>query len=276
MKKLLAVCMAAMLLIVAGCSSNEDNAKGAEKKSSAPKKEQVQPIGIIGAMDSEVKTLKSQLSNTKVVKKAGLEFFRGSLNGKEVVIVQSGVGKVNAALCTQILVDEFNVGTLINTGVAGGLYDKLKVGDVVVSSRAVEHDMDITAFGHKKGYISDMSENGEPTYFSTDKALAEKTQKIANEVLKENQAYIGTIASGDIFVSDQALKQSLITNFDAYAAEMEGAAIAHVASVNKLPVIIIRSISDLANGEAEMTYDEFEVKAAENSAKIVNRLLKDM
>lgn len=272
MKKILVIMMA-LFAILTGCSSED------KEKKSAPaneKKEQVQPIGIIGAMDSEVKTLKSKLENVTVTKKAGLEFHSGDLNGKPVVIVKSGVGKVNAALCTQILIDDFKVSTLINSGVAGGLYSELKVGDVVVSNRAVEHDMDITVFGHKKGYISDMSENGEPTYFETDKALAEKTQKVANEVLKENKAYIGTIASGDIFVSDAALKASLVKDHDAYAAEMEGAAIAHVASVNKVPVTIIRSISDLANGEANVTYEEFEVKAAENSAKIVMNLLNEL
>ncbi|WP_052343814.1 5'-methylthioadenosine/adenosylhomocysteine nucleosidase [Bacillus massiliigorillae] len=270
MKKILVIMMA-LFAILTGCSSNE------KAKEEAPeKKEQVQPIGIIGAMDSEVKTLKSKLENVKVTKKAGLEFHAGELNGKSVVIVQSGVGKVNAALCTQILIDDFNVSTLINSGVAGGLYSELKVGDVVVSNRAVEHDMDITAFGHKKGYISDMSENGEPTYFETDKELAEKTQKVANEVLKDNKAYIGTIASGDIFVSNADLKAELIKDHDAYAAEMEGAAIAHVASVNNVPVIIIRSISDLANGEADVTYEEFEIKAAENSAEIVMNLVKQL
>lgn len=265
MKKILVLMMAAVLLLV-GCSSENKTEADAEEKA----------IGIIGAMDSEVKTLKSKLEDTKVTKKAGLEFHSGKLNGKKAVIVKSGVGKVNAALCTQILIDDFAVGTLINTGVAGGLYIDLKVGDVVISSRAVEHDMDITAFGHKKGYISDMSENGEPTYFKTDKKLAETTQQIANKVLEENHAYIGTIASGDIFVSNQDLKRSLIKDHDAYAAEMEGAAIAHVASVNKVPVTIIRSISDLANGEADVTYEEFEIKAAENSAKIVMNLLKEI
>lgn len=267
MKKLFAIIMTTFLFLT-GCASNEE-----VKTKEDTKTEKVQPIGIIGAMDSEVTTLKSELKDVKVTKKAGLEFHAGKLNGKDVVIVKSGVGKVNAALCTQILIDDFNVSTLINTGVAGGLYSELKVGDVVVSSRAVEHDMDITAFGHKKGYISDMSENGEPTYFTTDADLAKTTQTVANEVLEDNKAYIGTIASGDIFVSDQKLKEELIASHDTYAAEMEGAAIAHVASVNNVPVTIIRSISDLANGEADVTYEEFEIKAAENSAKIVKNLL---
>ncbi|WP_019243556.1 MULTISPECIES: 5'-methylthioadenosine/adenosylhomocysteine nucleosidase [Bacillus] len=270
MKKLIVVIMA-LFTILAGCSSNEP-----KKENAAEKNEQVQPIGIIGAMDSEVTTLKSKLDNEKIVKKAGLEFHQGTLNGKEVVIVQSGIGKVNAALCAQILVDDFNVSTLINSGVAGGLYKDLKVGDVVISNRAVEHDSDVTAFGHKKGYISGMHGDGEPTYFETDADLAKKTQEVASEVLKENKAYIGTIASGDIFVSDAALKTSLVEQFDAYAAEMEGAAIAHVAYLNKVPVTIIRSISDLANGEADVTYEEFETKAAEKSAQIVMNLLKQL
>lgn len=269
MKKLL-VLMIALFAILTGCSSNDEKAK---EEGTTEKKEQVQPIGIIGAMDSEVKTLKSELKDVKITKKAGLEFHAGELNGKPVVIVKSGVGKVNAALCTQILIDDFNVGTLINSGVAGGLYSELQVGDVVISNRAVEHDMDVTVFGHKKGYISDMSENGEPTYFATDKALAEKTKEVATKVLKDNKAYIGTIASGDIFVSNAELKAELVKDHDAYAAEMEGAAIAHVASLNNVPVTIIRSISDLASGEANVTYEEFEIKAAENSAQIVSTLV---
>ncbi|MGM9926789.1 MAG: 5'-methylthioadenosine/adenosylhomocysteine nucleosidase [Bacillus sp. (in: firmicutes)] len=265
MKKLLTIFMA-LFVFLAGCSSQDTaNDENTEK---------VQPIGIIGAMDSEVAKLKYEMKDTKITNKAGLEFHEGTLNGKQVVVVQSGIGKVNAALCTQILVDEFNVSTLINTGVAGGLYSELAVGDVVISSRAVEHDSDLTAFGHKKGYISGMSGDGEPTYFETDQKLAETTQEIANEVLENNKAYIGTIASGDIFVSDAALKASLVEQHDAYAAEMEGAAIAHVASVNEIPVTIIRAISDLANGEADVTYEEFEAQAAENSANIVLKLLK--
>lgn len=273
MKKLIAIMMATLLLM-AGCSSEKpaEEAKPVEDT----KTEKVQPIAIIGAMDSEVKTLKSELKDSKMTKIAGLEFHEGKLNGKDVVVVQSGIGKVNAALCTQILADEFNVSAIINTGVAGGLYKDLKVGDVVVSNRAVEHDMDVTAFGDKKGHIPDMTENGEPTYFATDKKLAETTQKVANEVLSENQAFIGTIASGDIFVSDKQLKDSLVAAHDAYAAEMEGAAIAHVASVNEIPVTIIRAISDLANGEADVSYEEFEVKAAENSAKIVMKLMEEL
>ncbi|WP_082197126.1 5'-methylthioadenosine/adenosylhomocysteine nucleosidase [Bacillus sp. FJAT-27916] len=265
MKKTLAVILSSFVLM-AGCSGNNEGNQA----------EEVKPIGIIGAMDSEVTSLQSELANAEVKEIAGLEFHTGELNDRDVVIVKSGVGKVNAALCAQILIDEFNVDTLINTGVAGGLYSELEVGDIVVSNQAVQHDMDITAFGHEKGYISDMSEDGKATYFQTDKELAEKTQAIANEVMKDNKAYIGTIASGDIFVSDQALKEELIESFDAYAAEMEGAAIAHVASVNQIPVTIIRAISDLANGEADVTYEEFETKAAENSAEIVRNLVKGL
>lgn len=262
MKKVLAI-LTILFVFLTGCSSSD-----------TANTEEVRPIGIIGAMASEVATLKSEMKDIKIIEKAGLEFYEGTLNGKQVVVVQSGIGKVNAALCTQILVDDFHVVKLINTGVAGGLYSELAIGDVVISSRAVEHDSDLTAFGHKKGYISGMSDNGEPTYFETDASLAEITQNVANDVLGDNKAYIGTIASGDIFVNDAALKSSLVEQFDAYAAEMEGAPIAHVASVNDIPVTIIRAISDLANGEADVTYEEFEEKAAENSAQIVLNLLK--
>ncbi|MGM9988094.1 MAG: 5'-methylthioadenosine/adenosylhomocysteine nucleosidase [Bacillaceae bacterium] len=263
MKKLFLI-MTALFVFLTGCSSKQDETA------------KVKPIGIIGAMDSEVTTLKAALEDVKVTKKAGLEFHAGKLNGKDVVVVQSGIGKVNAASCTQILADEFNVSHVINTGVAGGLYKELQVGDVVISTRAVEHDMDVRAFGHKKGYIPGMGEEGEPTYFETDKALGEKALEVANEVLEGNKAYMGTIASGDIFVSDQKIKEELVAAHDAYAAEMEGAAIAHVASLNGIPTTIIRAISDLASGEANVTYEEFEVKAAKDSANIVMNLVKKM
>lgn len=264
MKKALLAIMA-LFVFITGCSSKEADAK-----------EKVQPIGIIGAMESEVTTLKEAIENPTITKKAGLEFHVGKLNGKEVVVVQSGIGKVNAASCTQILADEFNVSAVINTGVAGGLYSDLEVGDVVISTNAVEHDMDVRAFGHKKGYIPGMGEVGEPTYFTTDKTISDKAFKVANEVLEGNKAFMGTIASGDIFVSDQAIKEALVQEHNAYAAEMEGAAIAHVANLNNIPVTIIRAISDLASGEAHVTYDEFEVKAAKDSANIVLNLLKEI
>lgn len=234
-------------------------------------------IAIIGAMDSEVRTLKSNMKDIEVLYKAGLRFHKGTLHNKNVIVVQSGIGKVNAALCTQILIDDFQVGAVINTGVAGGLYKELKIGDIVISDSTVEHDIDLLAFGYKKGHIPDLTENGQPTYFKTDSFLAEKTKMIADEVLKgNNQAYIGTIASGDVFISDRELKKSLIIEHGAYAVEMEGAAIAHVATLNNIPVTIIRAISDLASTEANVSYDEFELMAAENCARIVLNLIKSL
>ncbi|MGL4818776.1 MAG: 5'-methylthioadenosine/adenosylhomocysteine nucleosidase, partial [Bacilli bacterium] len=229
MKKFAAL-FCAFAITLAGCNTQSTNEQEQADR----------PIGIIGAMDTEVKTLKANLKNTEVTKKAGLEFHAGELSGKKVVVVQSGIGKVNAALCTQILIDEFNVRALINTGVAGGLFKDLAVGDVVIASQAVEHDFDVTAFGHKKGYVAGMHGDGNPTYFETDEALAKLVKEVASEVLEDNKAYIGTVASGDVFVADPTLKTELITNFDAYAAEMEGAAIAHVAFANDLPTTIIR------------------------------------
>lgn len=252
------------VLLLSGCS---------EKKVSK-KETNNAPLGIIGAMDSEVKILKGKLIDNKITKIAGIEFNEGKLEGKDVVIAQAGIGKVNAAICTQIMIDKFNVKALLNTGVAGGLYKDLKVGDIVVSTNTVEHDFDVTAFGHPKGYISGMGTEGQVTYFEADKNLLSQIEKSLEETLKENKYYLGTIASGDIFVSDANLKKDLVKNFNAYAAEMEGASIGHVATLNKVPFVVLRSISDLADGSAHVTYSDFEKKAAEVSSNVVINFVK--
>lgn len=227
-------------------------------------------VGIIGAMELEVEELKSKMTVSQITKKAGMEFFEGDLNEKEVVIVQCGIGKVNAGICTQILVDLFEVKAVINTGVAGSLRAEINIGDIVVSTDACEHDMDVTALGYKKGIIPQMKES----FFPANESLAEAAVAVCQEVNPDISVYRGRVASGDQFISDNGVKDSLIENFNASCAEMEGAAIAHAAYLNELPYVVIRAISDKADGSAQMDYPEFERAAAKHSAKLVETLVK--
>lgn len=226
-------------------------------------------IGIIGAMELEVEELKSKMEVKQVVEKAAMKFYDGSLNGKEVVIVQSGIGKVNAGICTQILVDEFAVDAVINTGVAGSLCAEINIGDIVVSTDACEHDMDVTALGYDKGIIPQMK----TSFFQADRKLVEAAMEVCREVNPDISVYEGRVVSGDQFISDNAVKDMLIETFHGSCAEMEGAAIAHAAYLNNLPYVVIRAISDKADGSAQMDYPEFERAAAKHSAKLVENLV---
>lgn len=230
-------------------------------------------IGIIGAMASEVELLTAALTEAQTQTIAGVTFYHGTLEGQDVVIAQCGIGKVCAAICAQAMADCYKVGALINTGVAGGLHHSLAVGDIVIGTDAVQHDFDMTAFGYVKGYMGG-SDGKEPTVFHADPKLIASFKEVAAQVLTDSKFIEGTIASGDVFVDDSALKKSLIEQFDAAAAEMEGAAIAQVAAANGIPFIIIRSISDLAEHEANVSFDEFEKKAAKVSSDIVLGMLR--
>ena len=226
-------------------------------------------IGIIGAMELEVAALKSKLELKNVVDKAGMKFHEGILNGKDVVIVQCGIGKVNAGICVQILADLFAVNTVINTGVAGSLRAEINIGDIIVSTDACEHDMDVSALGYEPGIIPQM----ETSFFKADRKLIEEAIAVCREVNPEINVYEGRIVSGDQFISDGAVKDRLIQQFDGSCAEMEGAAIAHAAFLNKIPYIVLRAISDKADGSAHMDYPEFERAAAAHCARLVENLV---
>ncbi len=226
-------------------------------------------IGIIGAMELEVAALKSKLELKNVVDKAGMKFHEGILNGKDVVIVQCGIGKVNAGICVQILADLFAVNTVINTGVAGSLRAEINIGDIIVSTDACEHDMDVSALGYEPGIIPQM----ETSFFKADRKLIEEAIAVCREVNPEINVYEGRIVSGDQFISDSTVKDRLIQQFDGSCAEMEGAAIAHAAFLNKIPYIVLRAISDKADGSAHMDYPEFERAAAAHCAKLVENLV---
>jgi adenosylhomocysteine nucleosidase len=215
-------------------------------------------IGIIGAMESEVRHLIARMEDPTEQTVAGRTFVSGRLAGCPAVVVQSGIGKVAAAITAQILIDRFGADVLLNTGMAGGLDSRLAVKDLVVGTAAVQHDFDLTAFGHARGYISG-EDDTKATAFYADKDLVAFALDAAADVLPaESKAITGVIASGDIFVDDSALKQAIITQFGAAAAEMEGAAIAQTAAANGVPFVILRTISDLAEHQANVSFDELE------------------
>lgn len=232
-------------------------------------------LGIIGAMDIEVQMLKKkmELLGTRVVSE--MHFYIGRLEGVPVVVVQSGIGKVNAAVCAQTLCREFGVTHIINTGIAGALNPHLDIGDIVVSCGAVHHDFDCTAFGYGNCRIPGM-----PTVFEADRELGEMAFYAAYSI-HPGCVVTGTIASGDQFVSSDALKATIHDKTlefctGAMCAEMEGAAIAQVAYLNDVPFVILRTISDKAGEGAVMLYEEFEIQTAERSAQVVLELAKLM
>lgn len=227
-------------------------------------------LGIIGAMEIEVDTLKSRMEVEDVVKKASMEFYKGTYKGKNVVIVRSGVGKVNAAICTQILVDIFGADAVINTGIAGSLQAKIDIGDIVVSTDAIQHDMDATGFGYAKGVIPQM----DTSVFVADETLRKLAKEACEAVNMDIHVHEGRVVSGDQFVSDQCVKNSILENFEAYCTEMEGAAIAQAAYLNNIPFVIIRAISDKADGSASMDYSTFEAKAVEHSVNLVDAMIE--
>ena len=224
-------------------------------------------IGIIGAMQEEVETLLSAMTEKKESVHAGSRFYEGVLQGKPVVVVQCGVGKVNAALCVQVLCDCYSVDAVVNTGIAGSLSAKLDIGDLVVSENAMYHDFICTVFGYEPGQVPGM-----PKTFAADPKLRELAHAAA-EAINPGHTCIGTVASGDQFVCEKAQKEQIIAVTGALCTEMEGAAIAHAAYRNGVPFVIIRAISDKADDSADMDYPTFEKIAAHRCASVVQALV---
>ena len=227
------------------------------------------PVGIIGAMDKEVAGLKNEIKVKEIKNIGGIEFYSGTLQGQDVVLLKSGGGKVNAAMATDILIREFKAEKIIFTGVAGAVNNKLNVGDVVISTDLAEHDFDTTAFGEKPGNVPG-SDNGR---FYADQSLISLAETSAQKVLGKTHVFKGTIVTGDQFIADKAKVRVLEDTFGAWAVEMEGASVAHVATLYKVPFVIIRAISDKADESVVESYDVFEGKAAEHCAKIVEYLV---
>ncbi|EYE88710.1 bifunctional 5'-methylthioadenosine/S-adenosylhomocysteine nucleosidase/phosphatase [Fervidicella metallireducens AeB] len=225
-------------------------------------------IGIIGAMELEISLLLKNMSFDKEEKHAGFKFYLGKIFNTDVVVTCCNVGKVNAAACTQILIDKYNVKSIINTGIAGGIHSDVKVCDVVISSDVAHHDV-------RKEQMETLFPYR--TSFKSDENLV-KTAVCACEFIgvKDWNHHVGRIVSGECFVSDRGLKQKIVNEFSPHCVEMEGAAIGHVAHINNVPFVIIRSISDNADDSANETYNNYESVAAIQSANIVLNMIKLM
>ena len=226
-------------------------------------------LGIIGAMDVEVATLKERMENKTVRTIAGSDYCEGKLEGMDAVIVQCGVGKVNAALCAQILCSCYGVTHIVNTGIAGSLNADLDIGDFVISKDAIYHDVDATNFGYPMCQVPGMS----VLAFAADEMLMREAFDAA-DAAHPGHVRIGRVATGDQFVADKGLKEKIIHNTGAFCTEMEGAAIAHTAWKNGVPFVIIRAISDKADDSAEMDYPTFEAAAAKRCAQVTQALAK--
>lgn len=226
-------------------------------------------IGIIGAMEEEVAIIKEKLEIITEREVIGLIFTMGRLFGNTIVIVRCGIGKVNAAVCTQVMIDHFAVDCIINVGVAGAIARELSLGDIVISKDAIQHDMDCSVFGDPIGTIPRMEES----CFLADEELIFLAQKAAAEIVGGHQAVLGRIASGDQFISSAEAKTKIWTTVKASCAEMEGAAIAHACWLNRIPFVIIRSISDNADGKADLSFEEFTPVAAKNSSDLVEKMI---
>ncbi|MBO5278059.1 MAG: 5'-methylthioadenosine/adenosylhomocysteine nucleosidase [Lachnospiraceae bacterium] len=227
-------------------------------------------IGIIGAMEEEVTGLKENMTVEKTVKRASMEFLQGTLAGKPVVVVRCGIGKVNAAICTQILADEFKVDAIVNTGIAGSLKNEINIGDIVLSTDALQHDVDATGFGYEYGVIPRM----ETSVFKADEKLAALAKECCERVNQDISVFAGRVVSGDQFISDKEKKDWITEHFQGFCTEMEGAAIAQTAYLNGIPFLIVRAISDKADNSAQMDYAEFERKAIEHSVKLMTEMVK--
>ncbi len=223
-----------------------------------------QYMGIITATIEEFEAIKNIMDQIEEVKYYDLNFYKGKINSKDIVLVKCGVGKVNAARTTQILTDEFNLKSIINVGSAGGLNNNLEIGDIVIGKELVQHDFDITPFGHEKGYITETGR-----FFKCDKDLIDTFKNVKIEGIK---IITGVIASGDIFCIDTQMKEKIKEKFNADCCEMEGAAIAQVCYLNKIPCLVIRAISDVPNGKNNIDCDNFIELASKNCAQIIQKM----
>lgn len=229
-------------------------------------------IGIIGAMEEEVEALKQDMDIKETVVKASMEFNRGILCEKEAVVVRSGIGKVNAAVCTQILVDYFKADMLINTGVAGSLDAGIDIGDIVISTDVLHHDVDASAGGDPAGQIPRM----DTLAFPADEAMIETAAEANRRANPDIHTFTGRVASGDQFISSGERKDRIKENFHPLCVEMEGAGVAQAAYLNKVSFVIIRAISDKADNSAAMDYPVFERLAIGHCVRLVKELVKNI
>ena len=226
-------------------------------------------IGIVVAMEEECEAIKSIMTNMEIQEIYNLRFIVGKIGKKECALVQSGIGKVNAARTTQLMIDHFEIEYVINLGAAGAINDQLDIGDILIGKYVVQHDFDITAFGHSKGYITGVGNNIE-----CNKSLITKFEEVIESMPERNyKIKLGIVATGDIFCTDVVMKDNIRAKFDADVVDMECAAIAQVAYLNSLPFIVVRSISDTPNGKNASTFDENLKLASKRCANILKEFL---
>jgi len=228
-------------------------------------------VAIIGAMDEEVAILRDKIENRQETTVAGSVFYTGTLNGYDVILLKSGIGKVNAAISTTILFTQFKPDFVVNTGSAGGYLTTLNVGDIVISSEVRHHDVDVTAFNYEYGQVP-----GLPAAFKADARLVELAQKSA-EGITDIQVATGLIATGDSFMNDPERVSFVSQKFgDLYAVEMEAAAVAQVCHQFGVPFVVIRALSDIAGKESNISFDQFLETAAKNSSNVVEKMVEQI
>lgn len=227
-------------------------------------------IGIIGAMELEVQALKAMMDNAEIKRISGVDFYGGKINGADTVVAAAGIGKVNAAVCAQTMILKYFPEMIINVGVAGGLDESFSIGDIAVADSVAEHDMDTTPVGDEPGFISGINK----VYMECGKNIADLMERAAKSIGLNVKR--GVIASGDRFISSQEQRDKIITTFGAIAAEMEGASIGHVCTMNKVPFGVLRAISDGANSDSVVDYTAFAKTAAKNSIEIIKYMLKEL
>ncbi|MDE8604499.1 5'-methylthioadenosine/S-adenosylhomocysteine nucleosidase [Marinomonas sp. RSW2] len=226
-------------------------------------------IGLIGAMDEEVAVIKAWMTDVREQTIAGCDFFIGSFEGKEVVLLKSGIGKVNAAVSTTLLLSQFQPEYVINIGSAGGFDPDLHVGDVVISDQVVHHDVDVTAFGYVMGQVPNM-----PATYAANTDLVNQAKK-ALQTVTQVQAKVGLIGTGDSFMNDPVRVEAVRTIFpELVAVEMEAAAVAQVCFKFGTPFVVVRSLSDIAGKESPQSFEEYLQVAAENSSLMIQQMLK--
>lgn len=224
-------------------------------------------IGLIGAMTEEIERIEQSMSGDRAVVRAGIRFLEGEFCGQTVVLCKSGVGKVNAAVCTQLLIDQFGVDAILFTGVAGALDPVLDIGDIVISTDCQQHDMDASPLGFPRGTIP----FAPSSVFAADPDLRAKAVK-ASAAVTEGRTMEGRVLSGDQFIADRDTVKLLYEQLGGACTEMEGAAVAQVCAMNGTPFVIIRSMSDKADGSAHVNFGEFAVRSAERSFRIVEHM----
>ncbi|KGP74117.1 5'-methylthioadenosine/adenosylhomocysteine nucleosidase [Pontibacillus yanchengensis] len=254
-----------------GCGQQQNEQANAEASSSEKEAEQ-KAVGIIGPMKEEIKTLKEDMTVENKQDIAGMTFYEGTLKDQPIVLVQSGIGKVNATMASTLLINEFDVDKLINSGISGAIHPDVELGDIVISKDTVQHDMDETAKGFEPGIIPRL----EKGYFKADEQMVKLAEKAAKQLPEETQVFTQRIASGDQFIANEEKKQWILDTFNAYVVEMEGAAVGQVAHLNDVPYIVIRSASDDAGEEAVMKWEEFKAQAIDNSTTIIKGMLDRM